>query len=63
MTTTIPTSLDQLPTTARRFVGKEVKRIEDRALVTGHAQFIDNFPCLTCCIARSCAARIRTRAL
>ncbi len=56
MTTTIPTSLDQLPTTARRFVGKEVKRIEDRALVTGHAQFIDNFSLpdmLHCAVLRS----------
>ena len=56
MSTRIPTSLDGLPTTARRFVGKEVRRIEDRALVTGRAEFIDNLvlpDMLHCAIQRS----------
>ena len=56
MSTRIPTSLDELPTTARRFVGKEVRRVEDRALVTGRAEFIDNLvlpDMLHCAIQRS----------
>lgn len=56
MSIRIPTSLDELPTTARRFVGKEVRRVEDRALVTGRAEFIDNLvlpDMLHCAIQRS----------
>jgi len=55
-TKAIPTSLDALPTSARRFVGKEVRRVEDRALVTGRAEFIDNLTLpgmLHCAILRS----------
>ncbi|WP_165787076.1 xanthine dehydrogenase family protein molybdopterin-binding subunit [Pseudohalioglobus lutimaris] len=43
MAITIPGSPQDMPTTAPRYVGKEVKRIEDPALVTGTAEFIDNF--------------------
>ncbi|MCG3168876.1 MAG: Caffeine dehydrogenase subunit alpha [Pseudomonadales bacterium] len=56
MTNAIPTSFDALPTTQRRFIGREVDRIEDRSLVTGHAPFIDNFTLpdmLHCAILRS----------
>ncbi|NMG76505.1 xanthine dehydrogenase family protein molybdopterin-binding subunit [Aromatoleum diolicum] len=52
----IPTRPDQLPTTAPRFVGKAVKRIEDPALVSGTVEFIDNLSLpgmLHCAILRS----------
>jgi CO/xanthine dehydrogenase Mo-binding subunit len=52
----IPTSLKDLPTSNIRFVGKDVKRVEDPSLVTGRAEFIDNlsFPeMLHCAIMRS----------
>lgn len=39
----IPRLPEDMPTTSSRYVGKEVKRIEDPDLVTGAAQFIDNF--------------------
>ncbi len=38
----IPKSFNELPTTSTRFLGKVVNRIEDPALVTGTAEFIDN---------------------
>ncbi len=52
----IPVSPDALPTSARRFLGKDVRRVEDRSLVTGRAEFIDNFTLpemLHCAILRS----------
>ncbi|MCP5092407.1 MAG: xanthine dehydrogenase family protein molybdopterin-binding subunit [Gammaproteobacteria bacterium] len=52
----IPKSLDELPTTSPRFVGKNVKRIEDPKLVTGRAEFIDNLvlpEMLHCAVLRS----------
>ena len=39
----IPNSPDMLPTTSTRYVGKEVKRIEDPGLVAGTVEFIDNY--------------------
>ena len=38
----IPTLPEQLPTSAIRYIGKEVKRVEDPSLVTGETEFIDN---------------------
>ena len=52
----IPTLPEQLPTTAPRFVGKQVSRIEDPALVSGTVEFIDNLSLpgmLHCAILRS----------
>jgi CO/xanthine dehydrogenase Mo-binding subunit len=39
----IPNSPDMLPTTSTRYIGKEVKRIEDPSLVSGTVEFIDNY--------------------
>lgn len=39
----IPRVPEDMPTTATRFVGKKVNRIEDPGLVTGSTEFIDNF--------------------
>ena len=52
----IPTRTDQLPTSATRFIGKAVNRIEDPALVSGTVEFIDNLSLpgmLHCAILRS----------
>ena len=52
----IPTLPEQLPTRGTRFVGREVRRIEDPGLVSGTVAFIDNlaFPgMLHCAILRS----------
>ena len=35
-------TLDDIPTSQRRFIGKEVNRIENPELVTGRTEFIDN---------------------
>ena len=56
MTTDLPRLPEQLPTSAIRYIGKEVNRIEDPALVSGTAQFIDNFSLpnmVHCAILRS----------
>jgi len=56
MATEIPRLPEQMPTTALRYVGKEVKRIEDPALVSGTVEFIDNVELpgmLHCAILRS----------
>ncbi|MBT4520869.1 MAG: xanthine dehydrogenase family protein molybdopterin-binding subunit [Halieaceae bacterium] len=42
MTSTIPKLPQDMPVTSPRYVGKEVKRIEDPGLVTGRTEFIDN---------------------
>lgn len=34
--------LEDIPTNTRRWVGKDVRRLEDPELVTGHVEFIDN---------------------
>lgn len=52
----IPTLPEQLPTSAPRFVGKDVKRVEDPGLVSGTVEFIDNLSLpgmLHCAILRS----------
>ncbi|HVN43440.1 MAG TPA: xanthine dehydrogenase family protein molybdopterin-binding subunit [Steroidobacteraceae bacterium] len=56
MATEFPRLPEQLPTSQVRYVGKEVKRVEDPALVTGTAPFIDNLSLpnmLHCAILRS----------
>ena len=42
MTTDMNNSLYELPTESPRFVGQQVRRIEDPALVSGSVEFIDN---------------------
>jgi CO/xanthine dehydrogenase Mo-binding subunit len=42
MSVEIPKSLEDLPNSAPRFVGRRVKRVEDPHLVTGRTEFIDN---------------------
>ncbi|MBW2270209.1 MAG: xanthine dehydrogenase family protein molybdopterin-binding subunit [Deltaproteobacteria bacterium] len=55
-----------LPTSEVRWLGKEVERVEDPALVTGRAQFVDDlaFPgMLHCAILRSPLAHARITAI
>ena len=52
----VPKRMEDLPTSAPRFVGRSVKRVEDRSLVTGRTEFIDNVSLpgmLHCAILRS----------
>jgi carbon-monoxide dehydrogenase large subunit len=56
MTDAIPHSLSDLPTSAARWIGHAMPRVEDRMLLTGRAEFIDNFTLpgmLHCAILRS----------
>lgn len=56
MTIEIPKLPEELPTSSPRYVGKEVKRIEDPGLVAGTVEFIDNLSLpgmLHCAIVRS----------
>ncbi len=56
MTAKIPQKLEDLPSSEPRWVGKDVKRIEDPKLVTGLADFIENLQMpgmLHCAILRS----------
>jgi CO/xanthine dehydrogenase Mo-binding subunit len=56
MAVEIPKSLDELPTSEPRFVGRAVPRIEDAALLTGRTEFIDDVVLprmLHCAILRS----------
>lgn len=56
MSVRIPNKIADLPTTTQRFIGKEVLRVEDRQLVTGKTEFIDNVTLpgmLHCAILRS----------
>ncbi len=56
MATEIPTTIDELPTSVQRYIGRPVKRIEDPLLLTGRAEFIDNVSLpgmLHCAILRS----------
>jgi CO/xanthine dehydrogenase Mo-binding subunit len=58
----IPKRLEDLPTSSLRWVGREVKRIEDPELLTGRTQFIDNVVLpgmLHCAILRSPLAHAR----
>ncbi len=52
----IPNRIEDLPTTEQRFIGKEVERVEDRQLLTGRTEFVDNLSLpgmLHCAILRS----------
>ena len=56
MVNEIPRLPEHLPTSSVRYVGKHVKRVEDPALVSGAAQFIDNLSLpnmVHCAILRS----------
>ncbi|MGD9598371.1 MAG: xanthine dehydrogenase family protein molybdopterin-binding subunit [Steroidobacteraceae bacterium] len=62
MATELPRLPDELPTSTVRYVGKEVRRVEDPALVSGSAPFIDNLQLpgmLHCAILRSPHAHAR----
>ena len=62
MAVDIPKSPEDLPVSSPRFVGKNVKRVEDAGLVTGRTEFIDNVNVtgmLHCAILRSPVAHAR----
>jgi CO/xanthine dehydrogenase Mo-binding subunit len=62
VTDRIPRTLEGLPTSRPRYVGRPVPRIEDPLLVTGRAEFVDNVVLpgmLHCAILRSPYARAR----
>jgi len=57
-----PKSIDELPTSMPRWVGQPMPRVEDRSLLTGQTEFIDNFVLpgmLHCAIVRSPYAHAR----
>jgi CO/xanthine dehydrogenase Mo-binding subunit len=56
MTVEMPKSVEELPVSSPRWVGKRVRRKEDAALLTGRTEFIDNVALprmLHCAILRS----------
>ncbi len=56
MTSRIPNKIADLPNSSPRFIGQEVERVEDRQLVSGKTEFIDNVSLpgmLHCAILRS----------
>jgi len=56
MTVAIPKSVAELPVSSPRWIGRSVERVEDRGLVTGQTEFIDNLQLpnmLHCAILRS----------
>ncbi len=58
--------IEDLPTSAVRWIGKDVERVEDIALLTGRAQFIDDVALprmLHCAILRSPFAHARITAI
>lgn len=62
----IPNRIEDLPTSNPRYVGKGVARVEDRHLLTGRIQFIDDLVLpgmLHCAILRSPHAHARIRAV
>ncbi len=62
----IPKSLDELPTTRPRYVGRGIRRIEDAALLTGRIEFIDDLVLprmLHCAILRSPLPHARITAI
>jgi CO/xanthine dehydrogenase Mo-binding subunit len=66
MAVEIPKSLADLPVSSPRFVGKNVPRVEDRSLLTGRTEFIDNVTLpgmLHCAILRSPFAHARIKSV
>ena len=66
MNVNIPKSLDDLPTSAVRYAGQPVQRVEDPSLLTGRAEFIDNLTLpgmLHCAILRSPYAHARIQGI
>ncbi len=62
MRSRIPNSLEELPVSEIRWIGKGVERLEDPSLVTGRTEFIDNVVLpgmLHCAILRSPYAHAR----
>ena len=62
MAVKIPNNVDELPTSALRYVGRAVKRVEDPGLLTGRTEFIDDVSrtgMLHCAILRSPIAHAR----
>lgn len=62
----IPKTLAELPTSAVRYIGRAVKRLEDPQLLTGRAEFIDNVAApgmLHCAILRSPHSHARIRSI
>ncbi len=58
----IPTSIEELPTSNPRYIGRGLNRVEDPALLTGRSQFIDDVTqpgMLHCAILRSPHAHAR----
>ncbi len=58
--------LDDIPTSSRRWVGKDVPRLEDPELVTGHVEFIDNISLpgmLHCAMLHSTFAHARIKSI
>jgi carbon-monoxide dehydrogenase large subunit len=54
--TDIPRSLDEMPNSGARWIGQQVERVEDRQLVTGRTEFVDNLTLpgmLHCAVLRS----------
>ena len=66
MAVEIPNTLKDLPTGSPRYIGKDVKKVEDRAHVTGRTEYIDNVVMpgmLHCAILRSPFAHARVNAV
>ena len=66
MSSGIPNSLEELPVSEIRWIGKGVERLEDPSLVTGRTEFIDNVVLpgmLHCAILRSPFARARIESI
>jgi CO/xanthine dehydrogenase Mo-binding subunit len=62
MSVRIPSSLDELPVSAARWVGRAVNRVEDPGLLTGRTEFVDDVSLtgmLHCAILRSPIAHAR----
>jgi len=66
MAVEMPRTLAEMPTSAPRFVGRPVPRVEDPMLLTGRTEFIDNFTLpgmLHCAILRSPHPHARIKAV
>ncbi len=66
MATDIPKTIEDLPTSTPRYIGRAVARVEDPLLLTGRAEFIDNVTLpamLHCAILRSPHAHARINAV